>query len=150
MKSLTDPKTHTWTPEQKALAQKTLGIDGTGGSGGTGGSTVGEWIEATKISDTYYTLTLNEPGVYEYYIYLLIPAGNPARLYSSILVFNPDDTKSVAPYEATIISDNTTNLGIMVETDPDFGSYGTLSLRTTETEFISYEEIFKARKIRDI
>lgn len=133
MCALSDPIKHTWSPEEKGLAQKTLGV--------------GEWIEATKQGDNYYRVAFKENGVYEYYIYLLDSAPQKTNCYANTIVF--DRASMTSSIEGGLVSDERITICEHLELEED--GYSEIVLTTKEYEGGHPQSVvFKARKIREI
>jgi hypothetical protein len=135
MKALSDPITHEWTPEQKALAQKTLGV--------------GEWIDKIQTNEegTQFSLSASGAGVYEYVLYVLSSWGPLYAYDSQTLVIGIDglpDSTYVEKYA---------NHGNGVETNAIIhrGQFKIdLFIKPDESQGFPSTVVFKARKIREI
>lgn len=133
MASLTDPKTHTWTPEQKGLAQKTLGI--------------GEWITASEFNEIY----ILESGVYEYYIVIYSSSGHTH--YSNNFVYD----KGVFADNglgAASVAEHTIHINKSTGFNCDAGSL-LVQIEVDRARILFQPNsglavVFKARKIREI
>lgn len=142
MKALTDSITHEWTPEQKALAQKTLGV--------------GEWIEATKETSDgydYYFLSAKDNGVYEYVLYA-INSNMMLNIHESgIIIYDKTvfDGESISIEDGKDYSDEYgqiyahRNIGIS-----SYSLFVDISFTKTSAAEHPSKVVLKARKIREI